>query len=75
MDLLGGPRGRGNVSRAVRLITQFLRDHTGAESAYILVDARNAPSLRVAGAVRAMETERWRDEHGRTTIRHVLPLR
>jgi RimJ/RimL family protein N-acetyltransferase len=68
-------RGRGNVSRAVRLITQFLRDHTGAESAHILVDARNAPSLRVAGAVRAMETERWRDEHGRTMIRHVLPLR
>jgi RimJ/RimL family protein N-acetyltransferase len=68
-------RGRGNVIRAVQLITRFLHDHTGAESAHIIVDARNAASLRVASAVRAMETERWRDRHGRTMIRHVLPLR
>lgn len=68
-------RGRGNVTRAVRLIAQFLRDHTGADSAHIVVDARNAASLRVAGAVQAAETERWRDQHGRTMIRHVLPLR
>jgi RimJ/RimL family protein N-acetyltransferase len=59
----------------VQLITRFLHDHTGAESAHIIVDARNAASLRVASAVRAMETERWRDRHGRTMIRHVLPLR
>jgi hypothetical protein len=63
------------VIRAVRLITQFLRDHTGAESAHIVVDARNAASLRVASAVQAAETERWRDQHDRTMIRHILPLR
>jgi RimJ/RimL family protein N-acetyltransferase len=68
-------RGQGNVSRAVRLLTRFLRDHTAAGAAHIVVDARNEPSLRVARAVSAAATERWADEHGRTMIRHVLPLR
>ncbi len=68
-------RGRGNVSRAVRLIMQFLRDHTGAHTAHIVVDARNTASLRVPSAVRAIESERWQDEHGRTMIRHVADLR
>ena len=68
-------RRHGNVSRAVRLVTSFLRDHTGAGSAHIIVDAANAASLRVAHAVGAVEAERWRDEYGRTMIRHVLPLR
>jgi RimJ/RimL family protein N-acetyltransferase len=68
-------RGQGNVSRAVRLLTNFLRDHTGAGSAHIVVDATNAPSLRVARAVGATETERWKDEYGRLMIRHVMPLR
>jgi RimJ/RimL family protein N-acetyltransferase len=67
-------RGQGNVSRAVRLLTNFLRDHTGAGSAHIVVDATNAPSLRVARAVGATETERWNDEHGRCMVRHVMPL-
>jgi len=68
-------RGHGNVSRAVRLLTQFLRDHTGARAAHIVVDVRNTASLRVARAVGATESERWRDEHGRIMIRHVLTLR
>jgi len=68
-------RGRGNVSRAVRLVMQFLRDHTGAQAAHIIVDARNTASLRVARAVGATESERWQDEHGRTMIRHVVALR
>lgn len=68
-------RGNGNVSRAVRLITQFLRDHTGAESAHIIIDAENAASLRVARAVGAAEAQRWQNQHGRTMIRHVLALR
>jgi RimJ/RimL family protein N-acetyltransferase len=68
-------RGRGNVSRAVRLIMQFLRDHTGAQTAHIIVDARNSASLRVACAVAATESEWWHDEHGRTLIRHVAYLR
>ena len=68
-------RGRGNVSRAVRLIMQFLRDHTGAHTAHIVVDARNTASLRVPPAVRAVESERWQDKYGRTMIRHVADLR
>jgi RimJ/RimL family protein N-acetyltransferase len=68
-------RGRGYVSRAVRLITRFLRDHTGAGSAHIIADAENTASLRVAKAVGATESGRWTDEYGRTMVRHVLPLR
>jgi RimJ/RimL family protein N-acetyltransferase len=68
-------RGRGYTARAVRLLTRFLVDHTGAASAHIIVDARNEPSLRVARAVGATAAERWTDEYGRTMVRHVLPLR
>ena len=68
-------RGRGYVSRAVRLVMQFLREHTGARTAHIIVDARNTASLRVPPAVRAIESERWQDEHGRTMIRHVADIR
>jgi RimJ/RimL family protein N-acetyltransferase len=68
-------RGRGNVSRAVRLVMQFLRDHTGARSAHIIVDARNTASLRVPRAVKAIEFERFQDEYGRTMMRHVAYLR
>jgi len=68
-------RGQGNVSRAVRLITRFLGEHTGAAEAHVIVDEQNAASLRVARAVGAAETERFRNEHGRTMIRHVLPVR
>ena len=68
-------RGQGNVSRAVRLVAAFLRDHTGAASAHIIVDEANEPSLRVARAVGATRAGRWIDEHGRPMIRHVLPLR
>ncbi len=67
-------RGRGHVSGAVRLITRFLAEHTGAQEAHILVDAGNLASLRVARAVGAAETTRWTDETGRTLIRHVLTL-
>jgi RimJ/RimL family protein N-acetyltransferase len=68
-------RGQGNVSRAVRLVAAFLRDHTGAASAHIIIDEANEPSLRVARAVGAARTGRWIDEYGRTMIRHVLQLR
>jgi RimJ/RimL family protein N-acetyltransferase len=68
-------RGRGYVSRSVRLIARFLAEHTGARSAHIIVDAENAASLRVARAVGATETERWVSERGRVMVRHVLPVR
>jgi RimJ/RimL family protein N-acetyltransferase len=68
-------RGRGYVSRAVRLVHEFLRDHTGATKAYIIVDAENTASIRVARAVGATQAGSWRNEHGRTMIRHVVTLR
>lgn len=68
-------RGRGYVSRAVRLVHEFLRDHTGATRAYIIVDAENSASLRVARALGATQAGSWRNEHGRTMIRHVVTLR
>lgn len=68
-------RGQGYASRAVRLVCRFLRDHTEAQEAHIVVDPRNTPSRRVALAVGAVERETFIDQHGRTMVRHVLPLR
>jgi RimJ/RimL family protein N-acetyltransferase len=65
-------RGQGYVSRAVRLAIDFLRDHTAARTAHVLVDERNEASLRVARAVGAIETERMVGQSGNTMIRHVL---
>jgi RimJ/RimL family protein N-acetyltransferase len=67
-------RGRGYVSRAVRLLLRFLTDHTGAREAHILVDARNLASLRVAEAVGARPAGRWHDPAGHPLVRHVVPL-
>jgi len=67
-------RGHGYVSRAVRLIVEFLRAHTAARRAHIVVDSENTPSIRVAHAVDALETERFINETGRTSVRHVLEL-
>jgi RimJ/RimL family protein N-acetyltransferase len=68
-------RSQGNVSRAVRLVLAFLREHTGAASAHFIIDEANEPSLRVARAVGAARAGRWIDEHGRAMIRHVRLLR
>ena len=67
-------RGRGYVSRAVRLAAEFLREHTAAREAHLVIDAENEPSLRVARAVVATESERWTNEQGRTMIRHVSAI-
>jgi RimJ/RimL family protein N-acetyltransferase len=67
-------RGQGLATASVELVLQFLRDHTAAREAHLIVDAENAPSLGVARAVRADERERWTDELGRTMVRHVRVL-
>lgn len=67
-------RGKRYVSRAVRLVMQFLREHTGARDAHIIVDAENIDSLHVAVAVGAEPTEQWVSDKGRTMIRHVANL-
>jgi RimJ/RimL family protein N-acetyltransferase/predicted kinase len=68
-------RGRGYVSGGVRLALRFLAERTTANEAHILVDAENAASLRVARAVGAREVGRWRNEHGREMVRHVIEIR
>jgi len=67
-------RGRGFVSRAVRLIAQFLAEHTGARTAHIITDQDNTASLRVASAVGAVPRERWTDDLGHTMIRHTFEI-
>ena len=67
-------RGRGFVSRAVRLVLRFLRDHTAARRAHLVVDEKNAASLRVAAAVGAEARHTRVDERGRTLIHHVIEL-
>jgi len=67
-------RGKGYVSRAVRLILQFVGEHTGAREAWIGVDERNEASLRVARAVGALERDRHVDDQGNTMVRHVLAI-
>lgn len=66
-------RQRGYVSRAVRLVTRFLTDHTAARTAHIITDLDNSPSVRVVRAVGATPTESW-TEAGRRMQGHVLDL-
>ena len=67
-------RGKGYVSRAIRLIQRFLTDHTAARRAHLVIDESNRASLRVARLVGAAECERFVNEDGRVMIRHVLDL-
>lgn len=68
-------RGHGYVARAVRLVLAFLREHTGARYAYLRIDPRNEPSLRVARAVDAIEAGETIDAHGRRHLRFRLEVR
>ncbi len=68
-------RCKGHVSRAVRLVMQFLREHTGAREAHIIVDAENIDSLHVALAVGARPTQQSVNDRGHTMIRHLATLR
>lgn len=67
-------RGDGHISAAVRLILDFVTEHTGAREAHILVEIGNEASFRVARAVRALEVGRHVDEEGHTMVRHVISL-
>jgi RimJ/RimL family protein N-acetyltransferase len=67
-------RGHGYTTRAVRLLCDFLRHHTSAREAHILVDKENAASRRVARAVGGIAVDTFVNEHGRTIVRHVIAL-
>ncbi len=67
-------RGRGYVSRAVRLVLRFLCDHTAACRAHLLIDERNAASRRVAAAVGAEAYGSRTDERGRILSQYRLAI-
>jgi RimJ/RimL family protein N-acetyltransferase len=67
-------RGKGYVSRGVRLMLQFLAEHTGARVASIGADERNEASLRVARAVGALEVGRHIDELGDPMVRYEVRI-
>lgn len=68
-------RDRGFVSRAVRLVLLFLEENTDASEAHFNVDSRNAPSLRVARAVGAIESGNWVNEQECPMVRLIIRLR
>lgn len=66
-------RGRGYVSRAVRLVLRFLAEHTGARHAHLVIDRDNAASLRVARSVATGEPEAF-TRHGQPAWRFTLEV-
>ncbi len=67
-------RGNGYAARAVALVAQFLREHTGARHAYLQIDPRNTPSMQVAKKVRARRVGHVAPESGPTLTRYVIDL-
>lgn len=67
-------RGNGYVSRAVRLVLQFLADHTATRRAHLVIDRDNASSHRVARSVATDEPEIFLDERGRVMVRYFLAV-
>lgn len=67
-------RGRGYVSRAVRLLLRFLAEHTRARRAQLVIDHENLASLRVARALTQAEPETVVDDRGRLALRFRLDV-
>lgn len=69
-------RRRGYATRAVRLLFDFLREHTEIERVNLSIDADNAASLGVARSLGARPVEHLTDESCRlVSIRHSVDLR
>lgn len=62
------------TGRAVQLSLMFLRDHTGARSAHMLIGAEDTAAQSVAVSAGASDVERFTDATGRTLIRFVKPF-
>jgi RimJ/RimL family protein N-acetyltransferase len=70
-------RGRGVAARAVRAVLAFLREHTAARQAHLVVEDGNTASMNVAREVAgtlAGKVERFTDEQRRSWTRWVLPI-
>jgi RimJ/RimL family protein N-acetyltransferase len=68
-------RGQGLAQAGVRLLLELLAAEGRYQVATFLVDAENAPSLRVAEAVGAVERERLTFDDGRPQVLLVRPIR
>jgi RimJ/RimL family protein N-acetyltransferase len=73
-NIFAAHRRRGYAARAVTLLLQYLAESTNVERAYLAIDAENAASLGVAGAIGAVEVERYTNEAGRLNLRFVVPV-
>ena len=69
-----GHRGRGYISRAVRLVLQFLAEHTGVLSAHLVIEPENQASLRVAHALDAVAVGKFRSMDGPELLHHKLAI-
>ena len=67
-------RGNGYVSRAVRLVLEFLATQTTIERAHLIIDPANAASMRVAESVGAERIESFRNVHDQLMTRNVISL-
>ena len=67
-------RGRGYVTRAVRQLLRFLAEHTGTPRAHLLIDERNAPSLRVARSLTAAAPEPFINLRGQAFLRFTIEI-
>jgi RimJ/RimL family protein N-acetyltransferase len=67
-------RGKGYVSRAVRLVLQFLADHTLTRRSHLLIDEHNTASLRVAHSLGARKSETFVDARGHSMVRQVIEM-
>jgi RimJ/RimL family protein N-acetyltransferase len=68
-------RGRGYVTRSVRLLFQFLQENTNVERAHILVDVRNVASHRVAMSVGGVAVEDLPNDRGGVMTRYIVELK
>jgi RimJ/RimL family protein N-acetyltransferase len=67
-------RGKGHVSRAVRLVLRFLVDHTSTRRAHFIVERGNEPSLRVTRSVCPAPPEPCVDARGHAALRFIVDL-
>jgi RimJ/RimL family protein N-acetyltransferase len=68
-------RRRGYAGRALRLLIEVLRDHTGYERAYFVIDVENRASLAVARALGARPVPERAEATGlATSVHHVVDV-
>lgn len=67
-------RGKGYVTRSVRLLIHFLAEHTGARSAHLVISPGNHASLRVAQGINALFVSRFKGEEGQKLLHYKVTI-